>query len=105
MGRRRRAPYGMDELGDTVEPLLIGVVDGAVTQELVRRDERGPCLHGRAVRMGRRTSRVSDGAAVQPSYHTEGCSKDACCSFPTGPVAALAAGDGERRGGPPMGAV
>ena len=39
---------------------------------------------------------VSDGVAVRPSPRTEGCSEDACCSFPTGPVAALAAGDGER---------
>ena len=58
VGRRRRAPCGADELGDAVEPLLIEVVDGAVTQELVRHDERGPCLHGSAVRMRRRTSRV-----------------------------------------------
>ena len=33
---------------------------------------------------------VSDGGSVRPS---EGCIKDACCSFPAGPVAALAAGD------------
>ena len=37
---------------------------------------------------------VSDGVA--PSHHTQGCSDEACYSFPTGPVAALAAGDGER---------
>ena len=48
---------------------------------------------------------VSDGVAVRPSRRTEGCSEDACCSFPVGPVAALAAGDGERWGGPPTGAV
>ena len=36
---------------------------------------------------------VSDGVAVRPSCHTDGCSEDACCSFPAGPVAA---GDGER---------
>ena len=48
---------------------------------------------------------VSDGVAVRPSRRTEGCSEDACCSFPTGPVAALAVGDGERRGGPRTGAV
>ncbi len=48
---------------------------------------------------------VSDGVAVRPSRRTEGCSEDAYCSFPAGPVAALAAGDGERRGGPPTGAV
>ena len=57
VGRRRRAPCGADELGDVVEPLLIEVVDGSVTQELVRRDERGPCLHGSAVRVRRRTGR------------------------------------------------
>ena len=57
VGRRRRAPYGADELGDAVEPLLIEVVDGAVTQELVLRDERSPCLHGSAVRVRRRTGR------------------------------------------------
>ena len=48
---------------------------------------------------------VSDGVAVRPSRCTEGCSEDACYSFPAGPVAALAAGDGEQRGRPPMGAV
>ena len=31
----------------------------------------------------------------------DGCWDDACCSFPAGPVAALTAGDGERRGWPP----
>ena len=39
--------------------------------------------------------------AVRPSRRTEGCWEEACCSFPAGPVAALAAGDRERRGGPP----
>ena len=48
---------------------------------------------------------VSDGLAVRPSRHTEGCGEDACCSFPAGLVAALAAGDGERRGGLLTGAV
>ena len=48
---------------------------------------------------------VSDGVVVRPSYRTDGCSEDACCSFPAGPVAALVAGDEERRGGPPTGAV
>ena len=48
---------------------------------------------------------VSDGVAVRPSRRTEGCREDACFSFPAGPVVALAAGDGERRGGPPTGAV
>ena len=47
----------------------------------------------------------SDGVAVRPSCCTEGYNEDACCSFPVGPVAALAAGDGERRGGQPTGAV
>ena len=42
------------------------------------------------------SARVIDGVAVRPSCRTEGCCEDACCSFPTGPVAALAAGDGER---------
>ena len=42
---------------------------------------------------------------MRPSRCTEGCSEDACCLFPAGPVAALAAGDGERRGHPPTGAV
>ena len=41
---------------------------------------------------------VSDGVAVRPSCRTEGCSHEACCSCPAGPVAALVAGDGERRG-------
>ena len=38
---------------------------------------------------------VSDGVAVRPSHRTEGCSEDACCSFPARPVTALAAGDKE----------
>ena len=48
---------------------------------------------------------VSDGVAVRPSRSTEGCNEDACCLFPAGPVAALTAGDGERRGRLPTGAV
>ena len=55
-GRRRRAPRGADELGDAVEPFFIDVVDGAVAQELVCREERGPCLHGSAVRVRRSLS-------------------------------------------------
>ena len=39
---------------------------------------------------------ASDGVVVWPSRRIEGCSEDACCSFPAGPVAVLAAGDGER---------
>src|SRR4051812_27215316 len=48
---------------------------------------------------------VNDGVAVRPSRRTDGCWEDACCSFLAGPVAALTAGDGERRGRPSMGAV
>ena len=48
---------------------------------------------------------VSDGVAVRPSRRTEGCSDEACCSFPVGPMAAFAAGDGEWRGGPLTGTV
>ena len=48
---------------------------------------------------------VSDRVVVRPSHRTEGCSDEACCSFLARPVAALATGDGERRGGPPTGAV
>ena len=48
---------------------------------------------------------VSNGVAVRPSRRTEGCSDDACCSFPAGPVAAWAVRDRERRGGPPAGAI
>ena len=51
------------------------------------------------------TAVVSDGVVVRPSRCTDGCSEDDCCSFSVGPVAAVAAGDGERRGGPPTGAV
>ena len=61
VGRRRRAPC------DAVEPLLVEVIDGAVAQELVHHEERGPCLHGSAERMRRRTGRCqqwSGGAAV-----------------------------------------
>ena len=56
-GRRGGAPCGADELGDAVEPLLVEVVHGEVAEELVCRNERGPCLHGSAVRVGRRTGR------------------------------------------------
>ena len=48
---------------------------------------------------------VSEGVAVRPSRLMDGCWDDACCSFPAGPVAALTAGDGERWGRPPTGAV
>ena len=40
-------------------------------------------------------ARVSDRVAVLPSRRTEVWSDDACCSFPAGPVAVFAAGDGE----------
>ena len=69
VGWRQRAPRGADELGDEVEPLLVEVVDGAVAQELVRHEERGPCLHGSAVRVRRGTGRGkrwSSGAAILP---------------------------------------
>ena len=48
---------------------------------------------------------VSEGVAVRPTRLMDGCWDDACCLFPAGPVAALTAGDGERRGRPPTGAV
>ena len=48
---------------------------------------------------------VSDGVVVCPSRRTKGYNNEACCSFATEPVAVLAAGDGEWRGGPPTGAV
>ncbi|EMS66746.1 hypothetical protein TRIUR3_30433 [Triticum urartu] len=35
---------------------------------------------------------VSDGVAVRLPRRTEGCNDEVCCSFPAGPVAALAAG-------------
>ena len=68
-GRCRRAPCVADELGDAVEPFFVDVIDGMVAQELVRRDECIPSLHGRAERAGRRTSwgeRGSRGVAVLP---------------------------------------
>ena len=40
-------------------------------------------------------AKVSDKVAVWLSRRTEGCSKDACCLFPAGPVAAWAAGNRE----------
>ena len=63
------APCGADELSDAVETLFVDVVDRAVAQELVCRDERNPSLHGRAGRTGRGTSRGERGsgsAAVSP---------------------------------------
>ena len=50
-GRRRGAPCDADELGNAIEPLLVEVVDWAVAQEFVRREERGPRLHGSAARV------------------------------------------------------
>ena len=61
--------------------------------------------------MGARSARdeepagVSEGVAVRPSCRTDGCWDDACCSPPAGLVEALTAGDGERCGCPPTGAV
>ena len=51
-GLRRGAPYSADKLGDAVEPVLVEVVDRAVAQELVRHEERGPCIHGSATNVG-----------------------------------------------------
>ena len=51
-GRLRRAPCGADELSDAVEPFFVDIVDGMVAQELIRRDECSPSLHGRAERAG-----------------------------------------------------
>ena len=39
---------------------------------------------------------VSDGVAVRLSRRTEGCSDEACCSWPAGPVAAFSTGEGNR---------
>ena len=55
-GWRRGAPSDADEFGDSVVPLFVDVVDWAVAQELVFRDERSSSLHGRAARAGRRIS-------------------------------------------------
>ena len=41
---------------------------------------------------------VNGGVAVRPSLRMEGCSDEARCSFPVGPMAALAAGDGSATG-------
>ena len=68
-GRRGGAPSGANELGDSVEPLFVDVVNWAVAHELVCRDERSSGLHGRAGHAGRRTSRVERGcssATVSP---------------------------------------
>ena len=99
VGRRRRAPRGADEL------VLVEVIDGEVVQELTHQEQRGVRVRGGMTSVERRPTGVSDGVAVRPSRRTEGCRDEACCSFPAGPVAALAAGDGERRGRLPMGAV
>ena len=72
-GRRRRAPCGADELGDAVEPFFVDVVDGTVAQELVRRDECSPSLHGRAESRDEEPDGVSEGVAVRPSCRTDGC--------------------------------
>ena len=49
---RGGAPSGADEFGDSVEPFFVDVIDWAVAQELVCRDERSSSLHGRARRAG-----------------------------------------------------
>ena len=87
-GRCRGAPCGADELGDVSDPLFIQVVDGAVAQELTRQEQRGMCVRGSATGVRRRTSLVSNGVAVRPSHRTEGCSNNACCSYPAGTVVA-----------------
>ena len=94
-GRRRGAPCSADELSDASEPLLVEVVDGTVVQELTRQEQHGVRVHGGATAWDDEPVGVSDGVAVRPSGRTEGCSDEACCSFPAGPVAALAAGDRE----------
>ena len=103
-GRQGGAPCGADELGDAGKPVLVEVVDGAVVQELSCQEQHSMRIHGGATGWDNEPARVSDRVAVRPSRRTEGCWEEACCSFPTGPVAALAAGDGERRGRPPTGA-
>ena len=61
--------------------------------------------------MGARSARdeepagVSEGVTVRPSCRVDECWDYACCSSPAGPVVALTAGDGERRGRLPKGAV
>ena len=50
--RHGRTPCSVDELSDAAEPFFVDVVDGMVAQELVRRDECSPSLHGRAERAG-----------------------------------------------------
>ena len=96
---------GADKLGDAGEPVLVEVFDGAVVQELTRREQRSVHVRGGATGVGRQTSwgqRRGGGAAFP---RTEGCRDEACCSFPARPVAASVAGDGERWGRPPTGAV
>ena len=46
--RRRGAPCGVDEYGDAVKPVLVEVVDRAITQELVRHEEHGLRVRGSA---------------------------------------------------------
>ena len=55
VGQCRGAPCSADKLGDAVKPVLVEVVDWAVVQELVRHEERGPCVHGNVTSMRRRT--------------------------------------------------
>ena len=46
-------PPAADELGDAIEPVLVEVVNRAVAQELVRHEERGLRVRGRATSVGR----------------------------------------------------
>ena len=72
-GWRRRAPCGADELGDTVEPFFVDIVDRMVVQELICRDERSSSLHGCVERADEEPVGVSEGVAVWSSCRTDGC--------------------------------
>ena len=99
------APSGADELGDAVQPVLVEVVDRAVAQELAFHEQRGLHVCGSAASVRRRVGwgqRWSGGAAILPH---EGVQRGRLLLVSRRTVVALAAGDGERRGGPPTGAV
>lgn len=49
----RRTPRGADELGDSVQPVLVEVVDRAVAQELACHEQRGLCVRGGAASVRR----------------------------------------------------
>ena len=89
-----------DELGDALEPLLVEITHGMVAKDLPRRDKAACASIGPRRAWDDESAGVSDGVVVRPSRRTDGCSDEAHCSWPAGPVAMLATGEGAWRAQP-----